>query len=791
MLRNNIKILLIFLLLSNNNIVQAFDYNNLIVRIQTDLNTGLKGTDMIDNWVNAQQSTGAWSDLSYGRLTTANAMNTSNNHLLRLWHIAAATTKTGHLRYNNESYKLAVKRGLEYWHASNTVDPNWWYNRIYSPQRIGEILIFMRTFAGYIPLNSTTGISETKLLDAFQPRAVSDITLNGTGANAIDYALHYVYRAVLSNDGNLLIDTKNKIQETIAEKIMADRVYHDHGPQIQIASYGWVLVNGVVQLATYLAGTPAAFELNNPNFAAFVEFVREVQINTVRGSSWDFSVMGRAVSRTNALNAGMHYLSKMAEFIDVDNALVYQNALQRLNGNKPATFEAPIFNKHFWNSDYTQHARQNYFFSVRNVSRRTVEAETGNGEHLKSHYFSHGATFIAVDGNEYKNIMPLWDWSMIPGTTNVNTTSFPARSAWGTNFGKTDFVGGLSNGQYGVSALDQNHEGTQAKKSWFFFDNEIVCLGAGISNASGLNVRTTLNQTKMETPAYFVEKNANTESMHSISSLIRTNNNLHYLRQGNIAYYFPQQGSVKYSMRSQTGRWSDINTSGSTALESGYVFSLWFDHGNNPQNAQYAYIVAPGTDSEQKAKAYDISKIEIAQNNSAVQAVYHKQLGVYQAVFYQAGLVSFSNLSIEVSQPCIVMIAADGKMHVSDPAQTINTVTVKIVKDANETLHQVSLPTLAQNRGKTVSVENALPTSSALVNAENLFSIQFSNGILALDTNQVLAAKVQLFNQLGQLVFADNMKDSFRRDINQLQSGVYMLHLTGDFIPVTKRFFKQ
>lgn len=790
MLKTNIKTLLLLLILSHNN-VQAFNYNDIIARIQVDLNTGLKGIDMLDTWVNTQQSTGAWTDLSYGRLTTANAMNTSDNHLLRLWHIAAAVTKNGHARYNNESYKLAVKQGLEFWHSSNTVDPNWWYNRIYSPQRIGEILIFMRTFEGYIPINTTSGISETKLLDTFQPRTISDITLNGTGANAIDYALHYVYRAALSNDGRLMIDTKNKIQESLSEKIMADKVYHDHGPQIQIASYGWVFVNGTLQLASYLAGTPAAFELNNANFAALVDFVREVQINTVRGSSWDFSVMGRAVSRKNALNAGMHYLSKMAEFIDPENATLYQNALQRINGNKPANFEAPIFNKHYWNSDYTQHARKNYFFSVRNVSRRTVEAETGNGEHLKSHYFSHGATFIAVDGNEYKNIMPLWDWSMIPGTTNVNTTSFPTRSAWGTNFGKTDFVGGLSNGHFGISTLDQNHEGTQAKKSWFFFDDEIVCLGAGIQNTSGLNVRTTLNQTKMETPAYFVEKNANTENMHSISSIIRSNENLHYLRQGNIAYYFPQQGNIKYSMRSHTGRWSDINTSGTTTLESGYVFSLWFDHGINPQNAQYAYIVAPGIDSEQKAKSYDIAKIEIAQNSPSFQAIYHKQLGIYQAVFHQAGTIIFSNLSIEVNEPCIVMITSDGSLHVSDPAKLKDNIRVKILQNGLELTHNLTLPTTSELRGKTVSLSKALPTSNQSVNNNKLFSIHYSNGILTVDTQQTINSRLQLFNQLGQLQWVANIQKHFSCDISNLSPGVYLLQLSDNYSSRSKKFIKH
>jgi len=156
--------------------------------------------------------------------------------------------------------------------------------------------------------------------------------------------------------------------------------------------------------------------------------------------------------------------------------------------------------------------------------------------------------------------------------------------------------------------LDMNKSGMQAKKSWFFFDDEIVCLGAGITDNSNRNVRSTVNQAKMETPSYVLETDNNTEKMQSVSSNIYTNDKLRYLRNGKIAYFFPQQGNVKYSMKSQSGSWKDINTNGSATIESGYVFTLWFDHGINPVNESYSYIVVPGIDTKDKAQQFFTSR---------------------------------------------------------------------------------------------------------------------------------------------------------------------------------------
>ena len=52
----------------------------------------------------------------------------------------------------------------------------------------------------------------------------------------------------------------------------------------------------------------------------------------------------------------------------------------------------------------------------------------------------------------------------------------------------------MSDGNYGLAAFDLVRDGLTARKSWFFFDDEYACLGAGITCGSDNLVATTINQ---------------------------------------------------------------------------------------------------------------------------------------------------------------------------------------------------------------------------------------------------------------------------------------------------------
>ncbi|MFY0715317.1 hypothetical protein J1D01_16770 [Seonamhaeicola sp. NFXS20] len=707
-IKNTIILCLVYGLSIETLCTQEYNFEQLRSRVTNSKNINLTDVKTMDAWVLSQSPDGSWGDMQYGKTTLTNAL--TNNHLHRLWHLAAACTTTNHKRYDNLDYKTAIKKGLKFWYDSKSVDANWWFNKIYFPQRLGEILIYMRVFDGFIPQKAAKGIDEPEILSLFTPTEIKDITQHSTGANAIDIALHYVYRGLLTENGKLLEDTKNKLESVLTDNIKADMVYQDHGPQIMIASYGLVFCEGLIRLASYLANSPAAFNTKSENFSKVIYFIKETQVSSTRGRSWDYSVLGRSVSRPNAMYVNMEYLQTLADFVDTKNAEIYLDALERLKGNAPPSYKIREFNKHYWVSDYTQHARSGYLFTVRNTSTRTAEGETGNGENLKANYLSYGANFMAIDGDEYINIMPVWDWSMIPGTTFPYIKTFPKRSTWGSNFGNTTFVGGVSDGNYGVSVLNLDEANLTAKKSWFFFDDEIVCLGTSIVDNSGRNVRTTINQSWMRSPSFYCKIGKNKETKVDLSSTVYKHSNLKYIRNGKFGYYFPEKNHVKYSMQTKAGGWRTINkVEDSIKIEKGNVFTLWIDHGENPDNETYSYIVVPNIDSKKKAQRYNMNAIQIVENTASIQAVYHNKLHILQAVYYQAGTVHIDGLSITANRPCMLMFKQGGVVTVSNPSQTYSNVLINIKYRDNTYSKIIELPTGNNKEGASTSVDFQIP----------------------------------------------------------------------------------
>tara|TARA_R110001592_G_scaffold361272_1_gene671569 strand:- start:21477 stop:23807 length:2331 start_codon:yes stop_codon:yes gene_type:complete len=757
---------------------QVYDFQNLRERVTKSQRERIAQTSKLDNWVESQNPDGSWFDVQYGDNINS---TTSDNHIYRLWHIAAACTSSSHPKYNDATYKEAVKEGLQYWSSSNTTDSNWWYNKIYFPQNLGEILIFMREFDGFIPKTSSTGIDEPEILALFTPTSEGGIIANGSGANAIDIAMHYVYRGLITEDGKLLESTRNILETVLTENIKGDLMYQDHGPQIMTASYGWVFCNGLIRLASYLSGSPAAFNTNNEKFGKVLSFIRNTQASSTRGRSWDFSALGRGISRENSMRANMGYLKTIADLIDTDNAEKYLDVLGRLKGDNPPDYNVREFNKHYWVSDYTQHARSDYLFTVRNTSTRTAESETGNGENLKANYFSYGANFISSNGEEYTNIMPVWDWSMIPGTTFPYTTVFPSRSIWGNNLGSTTFVGGVSDGEHGASVLDLNHMGIKAKKSWFFFDDEIVCLGAGIIDSSNRNVRTTINQAWLKDLSYYSEVGSTTETSQSLSSSEYSNSNLKYIRNGKFGYYFPNQGAVKYTMKTQSGTWKSINVDGSNATKSGYVFSLWLDHGNNPNNADYSYIVVPGIDSKKKAQAYDASVINIVENTASKQAVYHTALDILQVIFHEAGTVNFDGKSITVNQPCALMFKNGSLITVSNPSKSYSGVTVTLtINDVSHTKAAL-LPTSSVMKGASVTVDFQDVLSINDFSEKKVKTIIYPNptkGVLNLKVNSTALLSYDVIGIDGKTIFSGQFVGETTVDLTNSLNGLYFLVIT-------------
>lgn len=636
---------------------------------------------------------GGWEDIAYERRDISNWP--AGAHFERLQPMIMAYTGDGNLLYGDSGLKSSIDKALSFWAQHDFRSDNWWHNEIATPKAIGTALIM---------LHFGKELIEEGLKDALVKKMERGDAFAKTGANKSDIAMHYFYRALLTNDEKLLVSSLEQLYYPVKlvdgeEGLQHDYSYLQHGPQLYIAGYGEEFLKGISKIMYYVRETD--YRMPSDQLALFSTFLKDTYLPTVRYGYIDFNVHGRGVSRPGILQKNdMLEVVKRMVVLDTDNKSIWQEAIRELEGDTDYDQVFSPVHKHFWKGDYTIHLRENYHFNVRLASDRTYKSEAGNEENIYGKNMTDGVTNIQVFGDEYYDIMPLWEWDKIPGTTTRDYREDQLLvEQWGKP-AKNQFAGGVSDGRYGASAMQVDYDSVSANKAWFFFDNQVVCLGSGITSQADEPIVTTLNQTWLKGNIVF---NGRALSEKDRAALIVNAGDR--LMHNRVIYFFPEDGDASLRAKQQQGTWSTINRSRSADTVSGEVFKLWLNHGIRPQNARYAYIVYPGTN---RINQQELEAVRILQNTETVQAVSHATLGITQVVFYEAGVFVADDLHIAVDKPCFVQLIAGSEeveLAVADPLQTAEEVQVVLDVKSHGIAAKKTIP-LPQGaeRGKTITI---------------------------------------------------------------------------------------
>ncbi len=672
---------------------QSTTMDTVMARIKTKIIGGISDNHLksiCDKSLATMQKDGSWSDINYG--------NPIDTHLSRIKNFATAYTKSSNQLYKNDDIYNAIVTALQFWVNRKPVNTNWWYNDISYPQSIGEILIVMN----YSPKPLPTALRDTLL-----ERMKKGNPYKQTGANKSDEALHYLYRACVTHNKLLMDSAIEQAFQPITildggEGIQYDNSYFQHGTQLAIGSYGPVFTQNSYNIASYLSGT--AYALKGEKLGILSNYVKNTFLKTIRGQYIDFNVLGRGISRPNLVKVGGGFLDK-EKVVDPTNNTTWNAATARMDGDKAPSYAITPSHTHFFRGDYDLHIRPGYSFNIRTNSVRTKRTEMGNGENWYGRYLPDGATDIQVKGGEYYNIMPVWEWDKIPGTTNRDyPEDRKMTEAWGQS-GNTNFVGGVSDSLYGATVYDLDYDSVKAKKAWFFFDDEVVCLGAGITSNSPENITTTINQCWLDGDV--------TTSGEGKTTPLADGENLSskakWVMHGGVGYFLPAGGNTNISNTEQRGNWYHINNGYSTKDTTAKVFKLWLNHGAKPANAGYAYIVAPGKTNKRDMENYPVDNIRIISNSTEIQAVHQKALDILQIVFYKSGTFKENGITVTVDEPCILMVKnVSGKkpiLYIADPAQANKNINISLqLPSINGTKQLVCNMPLAPYLGKSIKV---------------------------------------------------------------------------------------
>lgn len=600
----------------------------------------------VDEALTLLQDNGSFSDIDYS--DDSRAHWTPINHLTRLTWMAQAYTMEDSSYFKEEVLYDKILKALNFWNTARPVCTNWWYNQIGAPKAMCVILIILRDGAKTIPKDLEDSILGYLAETGGNPA-------KWTGANKTDIAMHWLYRGCLQTDSTLTATAVwhayYPLQYVKAryEGFQHDYSYFQHGPQLYIGGYGLSIVDGVATVATSTVDTD--FKLSDEQLDVLRKFVQASLMKSVRGKMQAYNVVGRSVSRDNQLDiSGYIPVFERMKSIDVDNISLYQHFINNLKGEGDFLWINDSF-RHFYIGDRSLYQGKGYTVSLRMSSTRTRKCENGNGENLKGYFLSDGSMSVAVDGDEYSNIFPVWDWTHIPGVTSPQVENIPLVPA--NDFGESLFCGGATAGKYGVSVMSQINRkdgmGMKACKAWFFLNNKIVCLGTGIDSDMNEEIHTSVNQSLLKGDIVCSQNNVVSNGVHV------DNKALDWVWHRNIGYFFPTQQQISVHADTRKGSWADISTEADATPIEKDICSIWLNHGRSPQGASYSYVIVPNISSTEMAN-YKINNAQIIANTINVQAVRDSEINMTQAVFYNGGSITSDDLRISVNNPCALVI---------------------------------------------------------------------------------------------------------------------------------------
>lgn len=622
--------------------------------------------DRVEEYIAGLQADGHWEDVYYeGKATTSWE---PAQHLSRLQVLAQAWFSPESPLYHNEVLGEQISTALDYWLH---LDPRrkWWWDAIGAPRMLSYIML-MRD--GYLTeFQMYKGCTNLE-------RAI----LGSTGQNLVWQAEVTARRAVLQRDGGLLrrafelIASEIKISED--EGIQADFSFHQHKQVIYNHGYGAGFARDNARLAGLVAGT--TFEYAPEKIVLLSSYILDGSQWLIHKDMTDFGARGREIARRQRRPA--RYLAETAKLmlsLATGRDVEFQALIDRVEG-RGAPF---VGNKHFWRSDMMVHHRGDWYASARMYSTRTFNTDglSGTDDGLLSHYLAEGAMCLMRHGNEYAQIYPVWDWQHIPGTT---VEMEPQKPGEPKRAGETDFVGGVSDGTFGVAAFDLKRDALGARKAWFFMGDMVVCLGAGITCDTEYDVVTTVNQCRL-TGDVTLDGKMFAEGDGALD--------VNWVHHDGMGYVFPKTSRVVLATGTRTGTWKRISAQRSADTVTDSVFMLSIPHGAKPNGGSYAYAVYPDKDVDAIPDLANKIAFEVVKNTPEQQAVWCDVDGVLGLVFYQPGQIQVAGWQVSVDRPCILLLRRAGeawKLYGSDPTAGSGALNVTVKRDG-QAPHTVTL----------------------------------------------------------------------------------------------------
>jgi len=655
---------------------------------------------------------------------------------LREIHGVLDTLKTS---YNTDTY------------GEQSNQANWWQVQVGNPLRILDTLVLLYDFLP--DRDRTIREWTDIILYYQKAYSVKDQTRKETGANLMWKCHVYILLGILRSESELISWARNQLPGMLqyAGRITHPRAgsFYDDGfyPDGSFIQHYFIAYTGGYgkHFLSILAGLLYAFRdtdlcLLEPQT---VDLLCQIVMNAyvpcmvdgrfldiVRGrevSRWFYQdvICGRHVMRalcylayalpqekTRELRALLKlWLSKgnNREQICVDESAFAEyyvhpslpEVLTRLDGDPVGIAPTQRGHYNFGPMCKTVHHHGSWAAAISMYSKTTACYEYLNGESVKFWHMSDGVTYLyTADRDQYNgDYYATVDMQRLPGTT-VDRSPDREHDPYYSWFMPESrnayaFAGGASLGEHGVAGMQYCGQGKgkardlEAKKAWFFLGDEIVCLGSGITSASGDPIETiVLNQRLTKGGQNLLATNDYTGPCYALESG-KTAERLLHLSGNNgpdsdIGVILPGNEPVHLLFDHRKGSWNSTELVPGFVKENDYL-TVWFAHGKFPKDARYGYILLPGA-SMKKTKEYaKAPDAELLACSNTVHAVRNNKTGLTGLLFWNETGGACEGISVDTQAAVLIKQTKEElQLAISDPTKENRIIKFKLDYAAKE-----------------------------------------------------------------------------------------------------------
>ncbi|MEZ0070449.1 hyaluronate lyase [Streptacidiphilus sp. MAP12-20] len=641
--------------------------------------------------------------------------------------IAWATPGSTHHQDAAVAARLVAALALlhtRYYNPAATQVGNWYHWEIASPQ---AMLNACAVLGGQLPAADLAAYVGTVAHFVPDPTLQQQGSVVTTGANRADKCQITILRGILAKDPALVTLGRDKLSDIFPYVTTSDGFYRDGG-YIQHATipynghYAYVLLNDLSQLSLLLIGSP--WPITDPGFAVILDAVDLTYAPFMQDGLVMDVVRGRFLSRQGETDhdAGHAITEAILRLIPAGSrdqqkrwkalakgwitretfapiaatatparmALVksvLSDPLVRPAAQGPGHIQQPSVER-------VVHRGEGWAWTVGLSSSRIARLEAINGENQRGWHTGDGATYLYNDDNGHYTdaYWPTVDCTRLPGVT-ADTLPLALSAGTGTLPSATWSGGARLEGRWGAVGLDLVPFGSplRAKKSWFCLDDCVVALGADITGRSGHTVETTIeNRNLHATGTNGLTVNGTAQpATPGWTAAFPADGWAQLEGVGGYLLLESTSGTTLRAVReSRTGSWAAIDsgpsTGGTTTPYTNTYLTLWLDHGVDPVNAAYAYVLLPGADARQTARRAASPDVTVLANTPALQAIHSSEADLTAANLFAAGSLPPGDAGrpgVTASGPASVLLRRHGDrltLAASDPTCTQTSLTLTL-----------------------------------------------------------------------------------------------------------------